>query len=500
MKQMKKLASLLLVLAMILTVSVSALAANGYNDNSGAITIDNAVVGQIYTIYQILKLESYNEDAKAYSYKTTSEWDAFVTSAAIKNKYLSVDANGYVTWVNGADAAEFAALAQAYAKTNNITNQGSKKADSTTVEFTGLNLGYYLVDSTLGSLCSLDTTNPTVTIEEKNEVPTNEKQVEEDSTGELGAKNDADIGQMVKFVSKVTIPVGSATVVYHDKMSEGLSLVWGEEGKLGLTVYTKADFSDSLPDGNYSVNAKTPADGCTFEVDFADYLDLVTEDTTLYIVYYATVNENAVVGSTGNPNESWLSYGEDGKTTTVPSKTTTYTWEINVYKYTMVKASDGNTETEKALANAEFILYKDVKDGETTTRYYAVAAIDGDDYHLTGWTTEEPSATKFVTPEGGKFAIKGLDSDTYYLEETTAPAGYNALKEPVKVVIDEDGKVTYGENNTLADPDVKVLNQSGTELPSTGGMGTTIFYAIGSLLVIAAGVLLVTKKRMGSKA
>lgn len=219
MKQMKKLASLLLALAMTLALSVSALAASGANDNSGTITIDNAVVGQTYTLYQILKLESYKEEegTKAYSYKATSEWDKFVKSDAIKDKYLSIDPQGYVTWVDGASAADFAALAQAYAKTNNIGNQGSKKADSTTVEFTGLNLGYYLVDSTLGSLCSLDTTNPTVTIEEKNQEPTNEKKVEEDSTGTLGSENDADIGQMVKFVSKVTIPVGSENVVFHDK-------------------------------------------------------------------------------------------------------------------------------------------------------------------------------------------------------------------------------------------------------------------------------------------
>ena len=93
-----------------------------------------------------------------------------------------------------------------------------------------------------------------------------------------------------------------------------------------------------------------------------------------------------------------------------------------------------------------------------------------------------------------------MDSDTYYLEETKAPAGYNVLKAPVKVVIDNEGKVTYGNDNTAADPDVKVLNQTGTELPSTGGMGTTIFYVLGSVLVVAAGVLLVTKKRMDGKA
>ena len=502
MKQMKKLASLLLALVLVLSVSVTALADSGYNDNSGAITIDNAVVGQTYTIYQLLTLESYNTETNAYAYKATAAWDAFINGDGINGTYVNVDEQGYVTWKEGANAADFAALAQAYAKENNIANQGSVKADSTTVKFTGLNLGYYLVDSSLGSLCSLDTTNPAVTIKEKNQEPTNEKQVEEDSTGNLGSENDADIGQMVKFVSTVTLPLGSENVTFHDKMSTGLTLVDGIAGEYGVTVYQKADLTDALPDGNYNVTARDNADGCTLEIAFkGDYLGWQTSDITLYVVYYAIVNENAVVGSNGNPNESWLNYGEDGTTTTVPSKTTTYTWEIDIYKYTVVKATEeGKADTEKALANAEFILYKDAASGDTTTRYYATAAAVDGGYRFTEWTTDETAATKFVTPDNGRFAIKGLDSDTYYLEETTAPAGYNELKAPVKVVINADGSVTYGDNNTAANPDVRILNLSGTELPSTGGIGTTIFYVIGSVLVAAAVVLLVTKKRMSDKA
>ncbi len=282
-------------------------------------------------------------------------------------------------------------------------------------------------------------------------------------------------------------------------------MVSGEEGKTGVTVYKDAALTDILPDDNWHQYAPGKDEGCTFEVDFANYLDLVKEDTTLYIVYYATVNENAVVGGSGNPNKSWLSYGEDGKTTTVPSKTTTYTWQINVYKYTMVKATEaGQADTEKALANAEFILYKDVKDdnSENTTRYYATATAIEDGYRFTAWATDKNAATKFVTPASGKFAIKGLDSDTYYLEETTAPAGYNVLKAPVTVVIDEKGGVTYGEGEatTTANPDVKVLNNTGAELPSTGGIGTTVFYVLGGLLVVCAGVLLITKRRMNKNA
>ena len=491
MKTVKRALALVLALTIILTLSIGAFAANGYNGDNGTITINNAVEGQTYTIYQILTLESYDKEANAYSYKATVDWANFINGANIKDTYVNVDSQGYVTWIaDESKAADFAALAQAYAKTNNIGNQGSKKAESTTVEFTDLNLGYYLLDSSLGTLCSLDTTNPSVTIQEKNQEPTNEKKVEEDSTGTLGSVNDADIGQMVKFVSEVSLPAGSENVVFHDKMSAGLTLVSGEQGKLGVTVYEDANLTEVIPDGNYNLTTKDLTDDCTFEIDFSGTIGLWNK---AYVVYYAIVNENAKIGSEGNPNESWLNYGEDGKTTT-------YTWEINVYKYTMVKAADGNTETEKALANAEFILYKDVKDGEAMTRYYAKATAVEGGYRFTEWTTDETAATKFITPDTGKFAIKGLDSDTYYLEETTAPAGYNVLKDPVKVVIDSTGKVTYGEDSTAAAPDVRVLNKSGAELPSTGGIGTTVFYVLGGLLVVCAGVLLITKRRMNKNA
>ena len=153
MKHAKKLASLLLALVMVFAVATTAFAA----DETGSITIDNAVVGQTYTIYEILKLESYNKDSGAYSYKATSEWNDFINSADIKGTYVNVDSQGYVTWVKDADAAAFAKLAQAYAKNNPIANQGSTEATDATVTFTGLELGYYLLDSSLGTLCSLDT-------------------------------------------------------------------------------------------------------------------------------------------------------------------------------------------------------------------------------------------------------------------------------------------------------------------------------------------------------
>lgn len=204
-----------------------------------------------------------------------------------------------------------------------------------------------------------------------------------------------------------------------------------------------------------------------------------------------------MVGLPGNSNKSTLKYGDSANTKSTPeSETITYTWKIDVFKYTVVKATEeGKVDTEKALAGAQFVLYKMVGD----VKYYAIVNADK---QITGWTVnaydsaESEKASVITTPDNGEFSITGLDSDTYYLEEIVAPAGYNTLSGPVTVVINDKGKVTYNDTSTGT---VKVLNQSGTELPSTGGMGTTIFYVLGSVLVVAAGVLLVTKKRMNSK-
>ena len=122
---------------------------------------------------------------------------------------MNVDGQGYVTWVKDADAAAFAKAALTYASAKNVTNQGSESAVGTTVTFGNLELGYYLLDSSLGTLCSLDTTNPNATVEEKNAVPTNKKEVQEDSNGNYGTVNDAELGQTVSFRSTVTLPAGS---------------------------------------------------------------------------------------------------------------------------------------------------------------------------------------------------------------------------------------------------------------------------------------------------
>ena len=490
MKHAKKFASLLLALVMAFALATTAFA----EGETGSITINDAVVGQTYTIYQILDLESYNTTSNAYSYKATTAWNTFINSDAVKGTYVEVDGQGYVTWKTGADAAAFAKAAQKYAKDNSIGNQGTVTATTTTVSFTGLDLGYYLVDTTLGTLCALDTTNPNVVMEEKNEVPANVKTVEEDSTGNYGEKNDADIGQTVNFKSTITAPKGSENVVFHDVMSAGLTLDTNS-----IKVYTDAQMTTELASNNYTVSTAGLTDGCTFEVSFTqDYLDSLTADsTTLYVAYSATLNENAVIAGDGNPNTSKLSYGDSSNTKYTPdSQTKTYTWDVDVFKYTNKTTGEGeNAETkEVGLSGATFTLSKDAEGSNP------IALVsEGNNVYRVAKTGETGTVTEITTDATGKFTIQGLDADTYYLTETAAPAGYNKLAGPVTIVIGANGVVNGTTEASQGVDEVKVLNQSGTELPSTGGMGTTIFYVLGSVLVLAGVVLLVTKKRMSTK-
>ena len=476
MKTMKRISCLLLALALMMALSVTAFA----EGETGSITINDAVVGQTYTIYQILDLESYNTSANAYAYKATTAWNTFINSDAIKGTYVEVDNQGYVTWKDGADAAAFAKAAQKYAKDNSIANQGAVTATTTTVSFTGLDLGYYLVDSTLGTLCSLNTTKPDVVMEEKNEVPANVKTVEEDSTGNYGEKNDADIGQTVNFKSTITAQAGAENYVFHDTMSAGLTYT----GVTGITLNgTTVDAS------NYTVTAPA-ADGDTFDVTFTQaFCDTLKANDQIVVSYTATLNENAVIAGEGNPNTSKISYGDSSNTKYTPdSQTKTYTWDVDVFKYTM----DG--ETEKALAGATFTLSKNAEGANP------IALVsEGNNVYRVAKTGETGTVTEITTDATGKFTIKGLDADTYYLTETAAPAGYNKLAGPVTIVIGENGVVNGTTEAPQGVDEVKVLNQAGAELPSTGGIGTTIFYVLGSVLLVGAAVLLITKKRMSAE-
>lgn len=473
---MKRVTSSLLALVLLLALAGTAVA-----EDKGSITIDNAIVGKTYTIYRIFNLNSHNTDYSAINYTVSEKWTAFFAEGAPGRAYVDIDKTyGYVVWKTGASPANFAAAAIKFAADKGIAHDGQAVAAPGTVKFDDLALGYYLVQSDLGALCSLDTTMPNVTIKEKNSESTVDKQVQEDSTGDYGDHNDADIGQTVNFKTTINVVDGEPkNYVLHDTMSAGLTF---DPASVAVTIGERTLAKDT----DYTLLTSNLTDGCTFEVKFKD--GVLKPNDVVEVAYSAKVNEYAVIGGTGNDNKTHLTYSDTPKSTG-ERLTKTYVWQFDVFKYAM---RDGK---EIPLAGAQFVLYKTVND----EKFYAQVA----NGKITGWTDDKEKATVFETPDNGKFFIAGLDADTYYLEETKAPDGYNRLKEPVNVVITANiasGKtvtatITYNETATGT---VRIENQTGVELPSTGGIGTTVFYVIGGLLMGVAVVLLVTRKKMST--
>lgn len=479
MKHLKKLAGCLLALVMILTMSNVAVvnAANGTNDNSGSITINDAIEGHTYNAYQILVLESYNTDKGAYAYKANQNWEVWLKS---QTQYVSIDNQGYVTWVQNADAAAFAKAALAHAAANDIqpaaTQTVGKDATSTTIKFTGLNLGYYLIDTTVGTLCSLDTTVPDATMEEKNEIPPVKKEVQEDSDEEWGDDNTAEIGDTVKFKTTITAKKGAESYVLHDVMSEGLTLNPSSIEATGLKKGQDAQ------NGDYHVVTTGLSDGCTFEVVFhQSYLDKITTDTSIVVTYNAVVNEDALVYNTANTNKTKLTFGEDNRDETTWDETKTYTFKVDVVK----------TDSEdKVLDGAQFKLY----DAKTGGNEIALIRVSDGVYRL---AKDGETGVEYITTVNGQLEIKGFDANTnYYLEETKAPDGYNKLAERVEIAVEEANLEANVTNDTWQSGGVHIVNNTGSLIPSTGGMGTTVLYMAGGVLVIAAGALLIFRRRM----
>ena len=203
MRKPNKLVALIFAILASIAMLLPASAYAATNDNSGSITINDAEPGHTYNAYQVLVLESYDAKAGAYSYKANTKWAEWLKT---QTQYVAIDNQGYVTWKEGADVAAFAKAAIAQAKEASINPAGTQVAPAaakaqqySTVKFENLNLGYYLVDTTLGTLCSLDTTTPNVVMKEKNDLPGIVKEVKEDDDHRGVSENTAEIGDTVEF-------------------------------------------------------------------------------------------------------------------------------------------------------------------------------------------------------------------------------------------------------------------------------------------------------------
>lgn len=489
MKALKKIMPLLLAVAMLFNFVPAAQAAG-----NGSITVTGTTAGKEYSVYKVFDLVMAGTDANGgVTYSIDADWAPFFNGEG--KAYLvdrqpegvslnQVTVNGAAKYVNITEqnVSEFANKAQAFAQS--LTADDTQTAKGTSVTFSRLDLGYYLVfpkdaqvgskdGKQYGSLVSLTSTTPNSTVIMKGDYPTINKTVND---------RDVEIGQTPKFTVTGTVPdtAGSATYTYQitDKMSEGLTF--------GTTV---TDTNFSIKFGGTAIS--TTANGVT--LNFADNGYVLTFDMAKFqqykgqaitIEYTATVNDKAVVNYTHN--DVYLKYGHDPNDLdkTTPIDVPVWSSRIVVDKF---KSGDENVK----LAGAKFVLMKGDK-------FYKYTPASGDTKAKVEWVDSQDAATKVTTDSNGAATFEGLESGTYQLKEITAPAGYNLLTAPVDVT------VTAPNNAEPAKPIgveqiAKVENKSGQKLPETGGIGTTLFYAVGAALVVAAGVTLFVRRRVNNE-
>lgn len=487
----------LLVLALLLlsiVLSVCICGKSAYATDNAKITIDNTVDGQTYRIYRILDLKVAGDPTKpsGYAYTANAGWKDFLSSGA-GSPYVNISKAGNVTFKGSDEAAkasnakQLAKAAIAYAKNNGpkpVASLTDNVKSSSSLTFAGLPFGYYLVDSSTGSLCSLNTTSSTITISDKTTAPSLKKMVSDSSiptenevTGENGCNNAA-LGDVVSFRMEIKVGNGPVNYVLHDTMDKGLTFD-------PSSVVVKKD-TNILESGKaYTLNSST-GDGCTFEISFAkDSHGSNTQlvDGATYVVEYkASVNKSAIVSQvggsdTGNKNVAHVSYGDDSNLTSNVGETHTYVLSLPVYKFSNIPSD--NTP----LKGAKFVL-------KNSAGWYFQKKNE-----LTTWVSDVSGATVFETNDEGKVTIEGIDEGVYELIETESPIGYNKLDDPVAVTVKNVPSTKAGDAeryvskvliNGSAGP-LRIENQTGGIFPGTGGPGAFLI-AAGGLLFVLLGV------------
>lgn len=479
MKTMRKVLSMLLVLAMLLSLGAMAVSAA---PGDGKVTVTDPQPGEEYKLYKLFDLIYDQPDTPtkfAYTYTTVdATQDEFLTALQTQESpftltLTSTDKVYNVALKGNKTAEDVVTFLKANAKDLPDPVAATTAQDRNALVFDGLAYGYYYLTSTLGTLVTLDSNTPNVDVQDKNEVPTLTKQVQENSNQTWGKENTASMGDDVKFQITLTAKTGAQNYVVHDTLPAGLTY--------NSDPVVSVNGQPLTPTTDYTVSDK----GQNITVQFTqDYLDKITANTDIVITYSAKLNHSAVVGAPGNVNTAWMTYGKTGKTT--DEVTTTYTYGFDLVK----------TDAAKKLLNgATFKLYDALTDGNEVK---LIKQDNGNYYRVVG---QETAAEVIDMTSNAKVRIEGLDNGIYYLEEIQAPAGYNKLNQRVKVEI-MDGNLDATLNDlgdTYVSGGVQVENQTGAELPGTGGMGTTVFYVLGAILVLGAAVLLVAKRRVREK-
>lgn len=492
MKLAKRFLTVGVALALTLGLNIPAFAAT--------ITVDKAVDGETYTAYKLFDVThgagadgNLNTDDDTYAYYTSSETlkNALEgANAGLTFKKAEGTGNWYVS--GEVDAATLAAYINTHWDSTFkglLTEAGADTASNSTASINiGDQTGYFFVDSSLGSLCILKTADANVTVEEKNSLPRITKTVQEDSTGKYGKTATID-GEVDTIYYKLTVNTGTGYA------------------NLGTGVDSDYTIIDVLPEGIAYNENTVDISGWTLNKDYtvsydadthtltivlkASKLATLGKNTNIEITYNADAKDvegNLAVG-TGHKNKVTLTYKKQEMTDEAVVKT--YDLGTTAEDTPTITKVDGSGDTP--LAGVKFVLSKTVNGA---TKYATFT-----NNYLTGWVNSQDEATELVTDDNGNIKAYGLDADTYILTETETLPGYNLLNDTITVVIDENGNETYkltSSKNDAPKDKITVVNEAGSQLPTTGGMGTTVLYIAGAVLVLGAGITLVVRRRMNS--
>lgn len=527
MKHARKLAGILLAMVMALALALPAFA----EETTYSLTITGTKTGHTYDVYQI-----FTGEISGTNNNTTGENNGYVLSNVKYGKNYGGNVTVGDPVPEGVLKTIKAGTADAFLASYAPAGEPFKSVDSTddNTVISGLPAGYYMVKDK-NAVTGQDAATKYIlqvvgdtTVEVKSAVPTVEKKVKEnnklvtgntddrikDYTLDTGYNDVADynIGDSVPFQLIGTLPeryddYTTYKYVFHDTLSAGLT--YNNNAKVYVVNGTDKKEVTSGFKVTSSTDTSTGKTSLTITFDNLKTINEVTKSSYILVEYTATLNNSAAVGLPGNPNEVYLEFsnnpnqGGEGETGTTPKdEVIVFTYELDVTKV------DGENADTK-LKDAEFKL-------KNSAGKWAIVDTDG---KITGWAGTEDGGTTLTSNDEGLFSVIGLDDGTYYLKETKAPTGYNKLDSEITLVVTAttannqtwngiantaltEINVKVGEGTSKAgDVDkgtvgITVENFAGSTLPSTGGIGTTIFYVVGSILVLAAVVLLITKKRM----
>lgn len=491
MKHMKKIVAVVLAMVMMLALGATVFAEA---PTTGSISV-NPNSGQTYTLYKLfdaeitfqLKNDSETEyEQKAITYKLpegkTADDLIYTDAGNATHQWFQLNDNGFVEVKNDQVGVDWAknpnAIAWAKSFGTKVGNSITATSDNDqNVKWDGLGFGYYFVDSTLGSFISVDSANPDMTIEDKNEAPTIDKEITavtdpdgvttrntlgtgDDKTDPGSGANEkaiAQVGDTVSYKITVKAKAGAENYIVTDTLSTAFTAPAAND--VTVEGLTKTD--------DYTVEVTGQVIKVTFK---KAYLDTITGDKDIVIKYSAVLNNNAVIGVNGNDNTAVLEWGHKETRDTSSDSAKVYTAQISITK---------EDNEHSALSGAGFVI-KNADD-----KYYKL------NNSAVTWVTDIDDADEHTSgADGSVNAFTGLGAGTYTLVEKTVPAGFNKAADKT-IAISGDN---YTDTNLIKSE--TVINQKGIVLPSTGGMGTTIFYIVGGILVVGAGVLLVTRKRM----